>query len=480
MSDNTNNNIFSYTKRDYAGSRKEGLSKIPILSNGVWTDLNVTDPGIIILDYVHALVDMINYYQDHQALETFITTAKERPNLFRLAKQLSYKISSAKSAKVTVTFHSDFYYDTLIKIPKGTNVRTKDSINYMTTEDAYIQPGQYEVDVLCVQGTLYKKEYTGTGLSRFSNVDPPMNTNQTIALTASNIDIDSISIVDNLGKMWKPVDIIVFSNEIERVYQADLNPDNSVTIRFGDGERGKVPQETEVLTVSYIVTDAEKGRVGEGGINTIVDEIRDEKGNYVSLKVTNKEASVGGSSPQSSTDIRELAPGAIKAQDRAVTLSDFENLAKLVDGVADAKAYDINTNPTIPFHEVRVLVIPKDMSSNKVLVDEVYNYLYKRMIPPTNLHVTLPSSIAINISVTVRKSDDIDSGTLEYQISDTIRQYFKSRTGNIGEDFYPADLSSKISAIDGVRHLMSMTPTSVIEIEDLSVAVLGTLKITIQ
>lgn len=478
MSDN--NNIFSYTKRDYASSRKEGLSKIPTLSNGVWTDLNATDPGIIILDYVHALVDMINFYQDHQALETFITTAKERSNLFRLAKQFSYKIRSATSAKVNVTFHSDFYYDRAIKIPKGTNVRTKDYINFMTTEDAYIASGQSEVVVPCRQGTLYKKEYKGTGLSRFSNIEPPMNVNQTIPLTSDNIEIESITIIDNLGKLWKPVDSIVFSTEIDRVYEAELTPDNTVIIKFGDGERGRVPQETEILTVTYLVTDAEKGRIGEGGITAIVDNIYDDSGKYIELSVTNKEASVGGSSAQSSTSIRELAPGAIKAQDRAVTLSDFENLAKLVDGVADARAYDINTNPSIPYHEVRVLIIPEDISFKKVLVDEVYNYLYKRMIPPTNLHVTLPSSISINIDIVVKKSDDIDTGTLEYQISNTIKEYFNNRIGSIGEDFYPADLSSKISNLDSVRHIISMTPTSVVEIEELSIAVLGNLNITIQ
>lgn len=477
MSDNP---VFSYTKRDYAGARKEGLAKIPIISNGVWTDLNATDPGIIILDYVHALVDMINFYQDHQALETFITTAKERSNIFRIAKQMSYKIRSATSAKVNVTFSSKFYYDHPIKIPKGTNLRTKDSINFVTIEDAYLPSGKSEVTVPCQQGTIYTKEYKGTGLSRFSNVEPPFNVNQTINLTSNTVDIESISIVDNLGKIWKPVDFIVFSTEIERVYQADLNPDNSVTIRFGDGERGRVPQDTETLTVTYLITDAEKGRVGEGGIVTLVDNIYDDSGKYIELSVTNKEASVGGSSAQSSTSIRELAPGAIKAQDRAVTLSDFENLAKLVDGVADARAYDINTNPDIPHHEVRVLIIPEDMSANKILVNEVYDYLYQRMIPPTNLHVTLPSSIPINIDVTVKKLDDIDDGALEYKIISTVKDYFAGRSGKIGEDFYPTDLSTRIANIDSVRHVISMTPSSIIEIEDLSVAVLGTLNITIQ
>lgn len=477
MSDNP---IFSYTKRDYESSRKEGLAKIPELSNGVWTDLNATDPGIIILDYVHALVDMINFYQDHQALETFITTAKERENLFRLAKQLSYKIKSANSAKLLVTFKSDFYYQETIKIPKGTRVETNDSIIYITKEDAYLRLGESEVSVLCEQGTIYEKIYEGTGLSKYSNVEPPANVDQKVILTADNIDIDSIIIEDNLGRIWRSVDYIIFSKENERVYQKELNPDNSVTIKFGDGKRGVVPGETDVLNIKYLVTDAEKGQVGPNSVTRIVDDILDSKGRIVPLSVYNEEASVGGSSPQSSTSIRELAPGAIKAQDRAITLSDFENLAKLVDGVYDAKAYDINVNPDIPHNEVRVLVIPTDSNaSSKVLIKQVYDYLYQRMIPPTNLQVSVPSIIPINLDITVKKLDNTDSGELEYAISRAVKNYFESKTREIGEDFYPIDLSTAISSVTNVKYVVSMTPNDIVPISDESIVGLGTLKITI-
>lgn len=474
------NNIFSYTKRDYESSRKEGLAKIPQLSNGVWTDLNASDPGIIILDYVHALVDMINFYQDHQALETFITTAKERANIFRLAKQLSYKVRSAKSSQVEVTFHSDFYYNYPIKIPKGTRVSTKDSINFVTTQDAYLKVGESEVTVLCQQGDYHEYLYEGTGLSRLSNVEPPYNVNQSVELNEDLIDTESIYILDNLGRIWSPIDFIVFSTDIDRVYQVELNPNNTVTIKFGDGERGIIPKETETLTIKYLVTQADKGRIGPNSIVTC-DPIYDDNGKYIEFTVYNKEESIGGYAPQSSTSIRETAPGAIKAQDRAVTIADFENLAKLVPGVAEARAYDINVNTDIPFHEVRVLVVPEDdTSSNHILVDEVYRYLYQRMIPPTTLTVTLPTDIFIDIEVVVRKLPGIDDGVLEYEIDKIIRDYFDSRSNVIGEDFYPTDLSIKIASLTYVKYVVSISPSESVSIEDLSRAKLGKLTIKIE
>lgn len=477
MSDNP---VFSYTRRDFESSRQEGLSQIPALSNGAWTDLNPTDPGIIILDYVHALVDMINFYQDHQALETFLPTAKERDNIFRLAKQFSYSIKSAKGAEVDVRFYSDFIYDFPIKIPRYTSISTDMDIKYLTTEDAYLQAGTSEVVIHCKQGYLNKMTYTGTGVSRKSNIENAKN--QEVLISLNTVDTTSITITDDKGEVWTPVDHIVFSNDIDKVYQIDLNPNNTVTIKFGDGERGVVPQITDVLTIEYITTDAEEGRVGAHSLTILDDSIMHE-GKVIEFNVDNELASVGGASAQSSSSIRELAPAAIKSQGRAVTLEDFENLAKSVDGVADAKAYDINTKPDLClYHEVKVLIIPVDENSSKsVLSKNVYNYLSKRMIPPTNLQVLTPSSIPIDIELTVKKlGDHVDDGSLEYEIHDKVKEYFKKRYSDVGEDFYPADLSAVINNLERVKYVLDIKPSSIVPIAELSIATLGNLVIHVQ
>ena len=476
------NPIFSYTRRDYESSRQEGLAQIPTLSKGSWTDLNATDPGIIILDYVHALVDMINYYQDHQALESFIVTAKERSNIFRLAKQLSYKVRSAKGATTEVTFTSPLVYNHSIKIPQYTTLSTNSGITFLTTKTAYLEPGSNQVTVPCVQGTLNILDYQGTGVSRFSDLEDANN--QSIRITNDNIDIDSIHIVDNSGNTWTPLDYIVFSTSTDRVYQADLEADDSVVIRFGDGERGFIPRETDTLTITYINNLAEEGRVGANTIVNIVDHIHDIYGNFIEFFVTNRESSSGGASSQSSRDITELAPGVIKAQNRAVTLTDFESLAKMVAGVADAKAYDINVAPDLClFHEVKVVIVPESgTSSNATLRESVYNYLYQRMIPPTNLQVLSPSEVPIDIEIVVKQMEykNATEGAVDYTIREVVEEYFNERMSAVGQDFYPSDLGARITAIGDVQYLISITPSTPVEISKLSLAVLGNLTVTVQ
>ena len=474
------NPVFSYTKRDYEGSRQEGLSKIPIISKGHWTDLNATDPGIIILDYVHALVDMMNYYQDHQALEAFITTAKERVNIFRLAKQLSYEIRSAKGAICEVEFTSPLVYDYTIKIPKHTSISTSTGISYLTTEDAFLLPGEHRVLVPCSQGTLRTVTYTGTGVSKYSNVVSAAN--QVFRIVDNNIDASSVSIIDNIGRVWEPVEYIIFSTELDRVYQVELNPDNSVSIRFGDGERGIIPKKTDVLTISYISNLAEAGRVRENTIVILDNPIKNDKGEDINFLVNNPRASSGGSPVQSSSEIRELAPGAIKAQGRAVTLSDYENLAKLVDGVADAKAYDINVKPDLClYHEVKVLIIPEDPEGSvELLKDKVHDYLSQRMIPPTNLQVLTPSYQYVDIDISVMKLDTTTESRLTYDVQQSIINYFNEKAGSIGEPFYPSDLLATIARLSDVRTILSMTPDTTVQVADLSVIRVGKVNITVQ
>lgn len=473
------NPIFSYTKRDYEGSRKEGLSRIPILSEGNWTDLNATDPGVVLLDYVHALVDMINFYQDHQALETFLSTAKERSNIFRIAKQLGYDIKAAKGATCEVTFMSEYIYDHPIKIPIYTKLLTEDEICYITTEEKYLPTGESSVVVPCSQGTPRSFYYTGTGISKLSPVEGAAD--QVIHIESKRIDTDTILVKDPTGKLWNRVDHIIFSSPEDRVYQVVLNPDNTVDIVFGDGERGRVPREGEDVDVSYIETDAEKGRVPAYAITKLAEDIYDGK-EIVEFTVLNYQASLGGSSPQSTADIKAVAPGVIKAQDRAVTLSDFESLALMVEGVASAKAYDVNTRPDLCLvHEVKVLITPTDEgASEDVLKENVRSYLAKRMIPPTNLQILTPSKTPINVSVIVKKVDyELEENT-EFAVYEAINNYFGERRGSIGEDFYPSDLAGVLRSLDSVRSVLSVTPNTVVEIQDMSTAVLGEIKIEIQ
>jgi len=476
----SNNPIFSFTRRDYEGLRVEGLSKIPIRSKGIWTDLNATDPGIILLDYVHALVDMIQFYQDHQALEAFISTAKERENLFRLAKQLSYKVRSSKGSLATVKFTSKSAYSYAIKIPRYTKLTSKNNIPYLTIEDTYLAPNTTMVDVKCMQGEVRSTVYHGTAITRYSDVENAVN--QSITLTDKNIDTTTIEIKDNNNQVWNQLEYIIFSDSNTKAYEVVLNHDDTVTINFGDGERGIAPSIADTLIISYVVNLASEGRVGVGDLSKLSSPIYDKRGNIVEFTLYNINISSGGIESESSSEIRYRAPGIIKSQDRAVTINDYKYLAESIDGVSHAVVYDINNAPDLCLHhEVKVIIVPDNIvSDEETLIQVVYNYLYQRMIPPTNLQAIVPAKIPINIHVRVKVMSNLPEGGIDYSIRESLYKFFNNRKSNIGESIYPSEISSVITNVAGVRYIISMTPTDVVHMSSLSIATLGDVIIEIE
>ena len=457
------NNIFSYTKRSYEEARQEGISKIPLISNGDWTDTNSTDPGIVILDYVHALVDMVQYYQDHNALESFLSTAKERKNIFRLAQQTGYKIRGSTGSTVDVTFSVDKISNKTIVIPMYTKISTNDGnpIYYLTTEESYIYAGSTEVTVPCVQGERLTTNYTGTGESSLDNILLPAN--QSVKLTVTGIDLDSIVVYDS-KVVWEAVTNVLFSNPNTKEYSTYLNYDGTVTVQFGNDERGYTPKTTDTINIDYTYSLGEDGRVAANSIVSIHNNSfkYDDGTGSVHLYVNNKLSSVGGSYPEDSETIREESPNVIKAQDRAVTLSDFETLAKRVSGVLYAKAYDINKAPDIcSYYEIKLLIITDSQSSSKSVENSVKEYISRRIIPPTVFSIISPVYETIDISVNIVASDSYTDDNLKYNITRVLKEYFSTLSTSLGYDIIPNILITKISTVAGVEYVESISPSSI-------------------
>jgi len=479
------NKIFSFTNRDYENSRKEGLSKIPGLTNNQWTDLNAGDPGVVLLDYVHALVDMCNFYLDHQATESFLATAKERSNLFKLAKQVSYKVRSAKGAlvdlKVMIRDEEDRFKETdSITLLSGTVFETSTGIRYRTLETVVMTDANIMYTVPCQQGEVVSEIYTGTGVSEFStDLDSGEDAvNQSYTLQSPYPDINTVEILGNDGIVWKNVPYILLEDVGMTAFETVLSPEGRVTVRFGNGNHGRIPTIADVLTITYVSTRGSEGTIAPYDINQTIKFKSSSSGESFVVSVYNDTASTGGSSGESDEDLRRNALAYAKTQGRAVTREDFETLAMSVDGVSSVTVYDVKNAPDIcGYHEVKVLVLPDDtVSENSALVRTVKNYLTDKMIPPTNLYVITPMYETVNLTIVASKiATSLVEDNVESDMRDIVQDYFESLT--IGQTYNSYDLISRLYSVNGLKSITSITPTST-EISKISKLILGDLTIT--
>lgn len=473
-------NLFSYTRRDYESLRKEGLAKLPILSNGRLTDLNATDPGVILIDYMHALVDMVQFYQDHQALESFISTARERSNILRLADQLGYRVRSAKGSRVIVRFSLPYLLDVPLMIPKSTKLSTPEGLIFLTLETNYVPANTSYADVECVQGELASDTYEGTGKTKYSPINNGESaSDQSFRLSAKNVDTDTIEIVDSSGRVWGKVDTLTFCNSTDRVFRADLQEDGTILLSFGDGQRGVVPAIGDVLLISYRVTEGLKGQIGSGKVTILRDFIFDPDGESVSITVTNLESSTGGSDEESEEEIKKYAPGVIKSQYRAVTVGDFEALASTVEGVSSAVAYDINSAPDICLHhEIKVIIVPKKGMDVSLLKQRVSDYL-KRVMIPVNLTVISPRVEVVNVNVVCKRNRLYTDGSVEYEVTKKVNEYFETLSSQVNLEYNPNDLLIRLGSIPSILSVSSITPSTPVLVDKLSTINLGTLTVTV-
>lgn len=482
------NPIFSYTKRDYEGSRKEGMASIPILSKGMWTDLNAGDPGVVLLDHMYAIADLCNYYLDHQALEMFISTAKERINLLRLAQNVCYKTRAAKGASVDVRMYvkTDEAFNTTVTVPKGTLLEpTSKGVIYRTDEDCIMTDANFGYDVPCTQGEVVNETYTGTGISsviHYHTDEVQVYQDQFYTLQGTGVDIDTISIIDKAGNLWEPVDFIAFVENPDKVYQIIVNADSSVTIKFGNGVRGYNPTPSDVLTITYINTMGDQGRVGEKEILGTLHIVGSDANQY-NVAYYNMYPSSGGSYGESDEELKRNIMTSAKTIQRAVTREDFEHLALSIDGVKEVKVCDIHTTPDLClYHEVKIYILADDTSdTSNSLINKVRNYLRERSIPPTNVLVYAPNKVGIDLTVTARQKPYLPIGGEDPrdELENCINDYFNTEL-KIGEPFNPLELSNYImNHTVTIATVTSITPSTAVDVGDTGIPSLNTLTINV-
>jgi hypothetical protein len=109
--------------------------------------------------------------------------------------------------------------------------------------------------------------------------------------------------------------------------------DNTVVV-LGNGVNGLVPPSGSSIKATY--------RVGKGSLgNVVANAITALDSPVTYISINSSTAGIGGNDPESITSIKANAPTLRRAQDRAVTLSDYTSLIQGFSGVT--KAYAISS-----------------------------------------------------------------------------------------------------------------------------------------
>ena len=412
---------FDYTNRDYASIREDLLSRasetIP-----EWTSREATDFGMVFVDLWAYLGDTLHYYLDRIAQEAFLETATQRSSVLALASLLDYKAQGVSNSTAVIYINPTESICTdanPVLIPKNTRFvgkspydnsdvvflnQTPIAINVSgTTVPGYVTYAKSNgnIRVTLLEGETFTEAYTSANGS-----------NQQIILNQPDVVGKSIVVTVNEGPggssvSYSQIERLIDATSTDLVYSIRMTSDNYTILTFGNNANGKVPTTNSVITVTYRTSRGSEGNVSANTITDFESLNPSQGADYDGLVIIpNANKALGGADPESIEILRKNITSSFRSQDRAVSLTDYQDLSLRVSGVVKAKAVLNN----VAAKQAKI--------TNKQLSASV-------------AHLTTESAHNFSVGETIAIFD----------IDDTFNGTFVVKTGSSGTDLY-YDLNS--------------------------------------
>lgn len=316
------NNWINYIDRSYQQIKEQVLtalqSRVPEI-----TDHTESNIFVKMISIWSGVAEMLGYYIDSTARETFLDSARLYKSVIKIAKMFDYRVRANIAASANLRFTASSSLHTGITIPAGTIVENTDGIRFLTTEPVTIPAGETTAEVSAEQSVLNIGQSIGTSNG---------STNQTFELP---LDIVDGSVLVKVGGVaWTPAETFAFSNSTSQIYVVSVNELGVPIIKFGDGIVGQIPNNGVAITADYKTTLAEIGNVGANTITNLISTLILPTG--ITISVNNVERASSGRGIEDINDIKRNIPLALRTKYRAVTYQDYIDVTELAAGVAKA------------------------------------------------------------------------------------------------------------------------------------------------
>jgi predicted phage baseplate assembly protein len=230
---------------------------------------------------------------------------------------------------------------------------------------------------------------------------------------------------------WNEVDGFYASAPDARDYTLDLE---AGTVSFGNGVQGYPPQIGQrIRALEYRYGGGAAGNAAPGAISTLPPTAANPA--LATVKVNNDLSAHGGADSEAIADALDRIPGELRRRDRAVTASDFEELALETPGAAVGRAdcLPLFYPPTFSSGKAGVVSVvvwpqndpehPNAPVPDKNLLNAVCAYLDQRRLVTTELYVIPPTyrKVAVAVGLEVKAGFGVEA--VRRWVELVIRQY---------------------------------------------------------
>lgn len=409
------------------------------------TDYSEGNILIIILSLFAAIAEVLHYYVDNMARETFLSTARRYDSVVKHGALVDYHARAAIAATVDVILSRSITGNSIgakLTIPQGTLFTDSSGNSWLSARDVI----WYSNVTTCKVPIIQHERYTASALN---NMVIP--TGDRVILNLGTLpngkyyEQGSMSLQIG-GETWVLVDTFAKSKPTDKHFMVSVDEALNPYIMFGDGTFGKKPAAgAKITNVVFYLTNGTQGNVKSNTITSVPSVI---SSSITDATVSNAYDAGGGSNYENFTMLKEHIPLSVKTLGVAITKEDFESLAMLVDGVNKAKAdYECGRKLT-------VYISPDGGAvASSELINRVYNLLSQRAPMTTWLKVKSAGKVQIILEMEVTGKKSYKTAEIQTQILTALYNAYSPEQAQIGGSVRLSDIYALIDNLSTVDYL---------------------------
>lgn len=409
------------------------------------TDYSEGNILIIILSLFAAIAEVLHYYVDNMARETFLSTARRYDSVVKHGALVDYHVRAAIAATVDVILSRSITGNSIgakLTIPQGTLFTDSSGNSWLSARDVI----WYSNVTTCKVPIIQHERYTASALN---NMVIP--TGDRVILNLGTLpngkyyEQGSMSLQIG-GETWVLVDTFAKSKPTDKHFMVSVDEALNPYIMFGDGTFGKKPAAgAKITNVVFYLTNGTQGNVKSNTITSVPSVI---SSSITDATVSNAYDAGGGSNYENFTMLKEHIPLSVKTLGVAITKEDFESLAMLVDGVNKAKAdYECGRKLTIYISPDGGAVASSE------LINRVYNLLSQRAPMTTWLKVKSAGKVQIILEMDVTGKKSYKTAEIQTQILTALYNAYSPEQAQIGGSVRVSDIYALIDNLSTVDYL---------------------------
>lgn len=438
----TNNPWLTPYQRSYNNIKAKLISE---LRNRVpeITDFSEGNIFILIISIFAAIAEVIHYYIDNMARETFFPTARRYSSLYKHSKLVDYHIKSAIPSSVDLTLYKSNNKPTSadITIPINTVFNSIDGKQWLVSKTVLWGKGTYSIKIPVVQ----KEKVGDPNRIQLGNItsNNPIIYLGDLPADKKYMEGSMALYIDN--EPWILVDTFAYSSSIDKTYKVELDQNLKPYIIFGDGSFGMKPNLNGKVEGVYYLTYGSLGNIEENSFNTVPSSILNIESD---IKVINTNPASGGSDYEDFDMLKDHVPLSIKTLGVAITKEDFEAITKMAPGVD--KAY-VNY---ICGKYVDIYITPDGGGeASLALRESTLDYVSKSKIITTNLSVSSTHRALIYIDADIYGRRSFTKTDISDQVKKALIEAYSYNTSDINKVVRLSDIYALIDNQSMVDYL---------------------------